>query len=71
MGTHKTIVYQTPISYRLSQQNLFRQWGKTPACNQHNVFMDRIKDELDGEGDKTFVTPMDKSKGGGRPIDVN
>jgi hypothetical protein len=36
--------------------------GKTPACNQNNVFMDRIKDELDGEGYKTFVTPMDKSK---------
>lgn len=31
---------------------------------RNNVFIDRIRDELEGEGYKTFVTPMDKSKGG-------
>lgn len=39
-----------------------KQCGEKPVRN--NVFIDRIRDELEGEGYKTFVTPMDKSKGG-------
>jgi hypothetical protein len=49
----------------------FSPVGKTPACNQNNVFMDRIKDELDGEGDKTFVTPMDKSRWTNQKVDIS
>lgn len=43
-----------------------KQCGENPVRN--NVFVERIKDELDGEGYKTFVTPMDKSKGGSDQI---
>lgn len=43
-----------------------KQCGENPVRN--NVFVERIKDELDGEGYKTFVTPMDKSKGGADQI---
>ncbi|HGY5183014.1 TPA: hypothetical protein ACNV5L_003352 [Citrobacter braakii] len=39
-----------------------KQCDESPVRN--NVFIERIRDELDGEGYKTFVTPMDKSKGG-------
>ncbi|MGQ6546038.1 hypothetical protein ACUNEV_00665 [Serratia sp. IR-2025] len=39
-----------------------RECGESAVRN--NVFIDRIKDELEGEGYKTFVAPMDKSKGG-------
>ena len=31
---------------------------------RNNDFIARVKDELDGEGYETFVTPMDKKKGG-------
>lgn len=43
-----------------------KQCGESSVRN--NVFIDRIKDELDGEGYKTFVTPMDKLKGGADQI---
>ena len=36
--------------------------GEKPVRN--NDFIARVKDELDGEGYETFVTPMDKGKGG-------
>ncbi|EAQ5294148.1 phage antirepressor Ant [Salmonella enterica] len=35
---------------------------------RNNVFVSRIKDELDGEGYKIFVTPMDGKKGGADQI---
>lgn len=35
---------------------------------RNNVFVSRIKDELDGEGYKIFVTPMDRGKGGADQI---
>ncbi|MEJ8326020.1 hypothetical protein WKI40_23100 [Kosakonia sacchari] len=43
-----------------------RQCGEKEVRN--NVFMDRIKDELDGEFYKIFVKPSGDN--GGRPIDV-
>ncbi len=43
-----------------------KQCGEKEVRN--NVFMDRIKDELDGEFYKIFVKPSGES--GGRPIDV-
>lgn len=57
--TEKTIDSQ----YLLEMVNAARkQCGESAVRN--NVFIDRIKDELEGEGYKTFVAPMDKSKGG-------
>ncbi|ECC4541348.1 phage antirepressor Ant [Salmonella enterica] len=35
---------------------------------RNNVFVSRIKDELDGEGYKIFVAPMDRGKGGADQI---
>ncbi|OVU90574.1 hypothetical protein [Klebsiella pneumoniae] len=45
-----------------------KQCGEKPVRN--NVFIDRIRDELEGEGYKTFVTPMDKSKGGADQVAI-
>lgn len=57
--TQKTIDSQ----YLLEMVNAARkQCGESAVRN--NVFIDRIKDELEGEGYKSFVTPMDKAKGG-------
>lgn len=63
--TDKTIDSQ----YLLEMVNAARkQCGEKPVRN--NVFVDRIKDELEGEGYKTFVTPMDKGKGGAVQITI-
>ncbi|EOT1178721.1 hypothetical protein ACNKCI_000171 [Cronobacter sakazakii] len=61
--TEKTIDSQ----YLLEMVNQARQQcGEKPVRN--NVFVARIEDELEGEGYKTFVTPMDTSKGGADQI---
>lgn len=61
--TEKTIDSQ----YLLEMVNQARhQCGEKPVRN--NVFVARIEDELEGEGYKTFVTPMDTSKGGADQI---
>lgn len=63
--TDKTIDSQ----YLLEMVNAARKkCGEKPVRN--NVFVDRIKDELEGEGYKTFVTPMDKGKGGADQITI-
>lgn len=61
--TEKTIDSQ----YLLEMVNTARnQCGEKPVRN--NVFIERIRDELEGEGYKTFVAPMDKAKGGADQI---
>lgn len=45
-----------------------KECGEKPVRN--NVFIGRIKDELEGEGYKTFVTPMDKEKGGADQVRI-
>jgi superfamily II DNA helicase RecQ len=57
--TEKTIDSQS----LLAMVNQAREkCGERPVRN--NVFIERIRDELEGEGYKSFVTPMDKAKGG-------
>lgn len=57
--TNKTIDSQSLLEMVNAAR---KQCGESAVRN--NVFIDRIKDELEGEGYKTFVAPMDKAKGG-------
>ncbi|MDM3265676.1 hypothetical protein OGW15_12290 [Citrobacter sp. Cf039] len=69
LAVNKAVVTEKSIDsqYLLEMVNAARkQCGEKTVRN--NDFIDRIKDELDGEFYESFVKPAGKS--GGRPVEV-